>query len=101
MTSIPPDVRLTPEEVAIIRQTIRRFDPEAEIILFGSRTDPTARGGDIDLLVVSQRITPEIRRQIRVDLLLRLGDRKIDLIVTDDPERWVFTSLAYKYGVRL
>ncbi len=101
MTSIPQDIRLTPDEVTFIRRAIRRFDPEAEIILFGSRTDPTAKGGDIDLLVVFRRITPEIRRQIRVDLLLRRGGRKIDLIVTDDPERWVFTALAHKYGVRL
>ncbi len=46
-------VRLTEEEIKMIRKIIKKYDPDAKIILFGSRTDLTKKGGDIDLLVIS------------------------------------------------
>jgi len=80
---------------------VKKYDPDAEIIIFGSRTDLTKKGGDIDILVVSDKIDYRKRRKIRVDLLLKLGERKIDLIITDNPEKSEFTKMAYKYGVRI
>ncbi len=94
-------VRLKREEIEKIKSAILSFDPKAEIVLFGSRTDPTKRGGDIDLLVISSKIDYSDRRKIRVKLLKELGDRKIDLIVTENPNENAFTRIAYKYGVRL
>ena len=47
------------------------------------------KGGDIDLLVVSKKIGYRERRRIRVELLKRLGDRKIDLLVVKDFHRKV------------
>jgi len=49
-------MRLKSWEVEAIRDEIRSLDGAAEVYLFGSRVDDKARGGDIDLLVVSQRI---------------------------------------------
>ncbi|RUM41140.1 MAG: nucleotidyltransferase domain-containing protein [Desulfurobacterium sp.] len=94
-------VRLTKEEIEKIKIAILSVDPEAEIILFGSRTDLNKRGGDIDLLVVSSKINYRDRRKIRVKLLKELGDRKIDLIITPEPSANIFTKVAYKYGVKL
>ncbi|MEO2068332.1 MAG: nucleotidyltransferase domain-containing protein [Desulfurobacteriaceae bacterium] len=94
-------VRLTKEEIEKIKNAILPFDPEAKIVLFGSRTDLNKRGGDIDLLVVSSKINFEDRRKIRVKLFKELGDRKIDLIITPDPSVNIFTKVAYKYGVKL
>ena len=94
-------VRLTKEELETIRKVIRKYDPDAKIILFGSRTDLTKKGGDIDLMVISNKIDYKKRRKILVDLQLSLGDRKIDLIVTDNPEKTEFTKMAYKYGVKI
>ena len=94
-------VRLAEEELETIRKVIRKYDPNAKIILFGSRTDLSKKGGDIDLLVLSDKIDFRKRREILVDLQLSLGDRKIDLIVTDNPEKTEFTKMAYKYGVEI
>ena len=94
-------VRLKEGEIKTIKEVIAKFDPQAEIILFGSRADPTKRGGDIDLLVVSEKINYRQRRKIRVELLRRLGERKIDLLVVKSPKETVFSEMAYKYGVKL
>lgn len=94
-------VRLSKEEVETIKSIVKKYDPAAEILIFGSRTDLTKRGGDIDILIVSDKIDYRIRRKIRVDLQLALGDRKVDLIITDNPEKNEFTKIAYKYGVKI
>ena len=45
-------MRLTPWERSTIRDTVRAVvDEHARVRLFGSGTDDSARGGDIDLLV--------------------------------------------------
>ncbi len=49
-------MRLAYEEQLAISDAIRQADADAMIYLFGSRTDDTAKGGDIDLLVLSKVI---------------------------------------------
>ena len=94
-------LRLYQEEIEAIKSAIKKYDPQAKILIFGSRTDLNKKGGDIDILVISNRINYKLRRKIRVDLWLALGDRKIDLIVTDNPEKTEFTKVKYKYGVEI
>ncbi len=78
-------------------------DPKAEVWLHGSRVDDTARGGDIDLLIVS----PRLGFSDKVDLLARLhaalGEQKIDLTIARGAEgpTGAFTRLAMAHGERL
>ena len=78
------EVRLKKSEIKAIRDSVRKFDPQAEIYIFGSRAKPDRKGGDIDILVVSDVIGWKERRKIRVELIKRLGDRKIDLLVQEE-----------------
>jgi predicted nucleotidyltransferase len=94
-------IRLFKREIEIIKKTVREFDPEAEIYLFGSRASLAKRGGDIDLLVLSDRISWKERRAIRVELLLSLGDRKIDLIVEPKTSTEPLVRLAKEEGMRI
>ncbi|NOY68700.1 MAG: hypothetical protein GXP53_04315 [Deltaproteobacteria bacterium] len=50
-------MRLTEKEKTVILQALRRIDPGARVYLFGSRKDDNAKGGDIDLLISSSRMT--------------------------------------------
>ena len=80
-------MRLSNEARATIREEAQAlFGPDAVVSLFGSRTDDSARGGDIDLLVQADRVIPDLRRkslQLAARLQMRLGDRPIDVVVID------------------
>ena len=94
-------VRLKDWEIEAIKEAIKNVDKDAKIILFGSRVDLTKKGGDIDLLIFSKKIDLKGKLKILKNLKRKLGDRKIDLIITDDIHKSAFYELAYEEGVEL
>ena len=93
-------MRLSETERQAIRGAIGARDPDADVYLFGSRADDNARGGDIDLLVLSKTIDFKKKLDILVDLTEQLGEQRIDLVVAPDLSR-PFTRIALAEGVRL
>ena len=68
---------------------IRNLPVKAECFLFGSRTDDTRKGGDIDILILSDKmIERKTLRQIKVAFFKQFGWQKLDLInfTYDDPD---------------
>lgn len=93
-------MRLSEFEISSIRQTVAALDAEARVYLFGSRVDDAKRGGDIDLLIMSDRLTLDDRGRIRWRLWELLGEQKIDIVIardTSDP----FVRIALNEGVEL
>lgn len=74
-------MRLTDTERSAIIEVTKNKDPQAQIWLFGSRVDDNAKGGDIDLIVISNIISFSERIDVLVDLKARVGDQRIDLRV--------------------
>ncbi len=74
-------MRLTKIEKMAITSVIKTHDKDAEIYLFGSRTDDTKRGGDIDLLVLSESLSLSTKLDILVEIKKLIGEQKIDLII--------------------
>jgi len=93
-------MRLAYEEQLAISDTIRQADADAMIYLFGSRADDTAKGGDIDLLVLSKRINLMTKLEILAQLHQRLGARKIDIAIYPDTVR-PFPRMIMRAGVPL
>lgn len=93
-------MRLTEFEVDAIKECIYQFDPDAKIILFGSRVDDTKKGGDIDLLVLSEKITKSERRRIKINLYDKIGEQKIDMIITPEITS-AFHRIAISEGLQL
>ncbi|GAB6057129.1 nucleotidyltransferase domain-containing protein [Desulfonatronum parangueonense] len=93
-------MRLHQDQIENIREVVLTRDPAARIFLFGSRVDDQQRGGDIDLLVLSQKLDATDRRKMKVDLYRRIGHRKIDLLLAPDDRR-AFVRLAMEEGVAL
>ncbi len=93
-------MRLANEEQSVISDTIRQADEDAAIYLFGSRTDDAAKGGDIDLLVLSTKINLMTKLDILAKLHQQLGERKIDIAIYSDATR-PFPRIIMQEGVRL
>ena len=79
-------MRLTNHEITSIKQTIHELDSKAQIYLFGSRADDTKKGGDIDLLILSDKIENTLKTRIDIEIKIcdLIGDQKIDIIVAKD-----------------
>lgn len=93
-------MRLTPLEQQTIRQAILDKDPEAEVYLFGSRVDDQARGGDIDLFILSAKIDLMAKLDLLARLHLALGEQKIDLMIEPDATH-PLARIAMDTGIRL
>ncbi len=93
-------MRLKEYEQFAITSTVKSFDPDARVYLFGSRVDDAKKGGDIDLLVISGKITCDEKRTIKSKLYDVIGEQKIDIVLAvDDSEP--FVKLALDSGVKL
>jgi predicted nucleotidyltransferase len=95
-------MRLDGSAIEVIREETRRLDPLAAVYLFGSRANDTARGGDIDLLVVSDRLAFRDELRLRARLLERIGWQQLDVVVRrsdqlDEP----LAAAALATGVKL
>ena len=93
-------MRLESEEQSVISDTIYQADADAMIYLFGSRVDDAAKGGDIDLLVLSKKINLMKKLDILAQLHQNLGERKIDIAIYPDTTR-PFPRMVMQEGIRL
>jgi len=73
-------IRLDTEEAAALTEALR--DILGEVWLFGSRTKPSLRGGDIDILVLTDQPAFEVSRAISTRFFSRC-EEKIDVVVFD------------------
>jgi len=95
-------MRLTANQITAIGEEVRRLDAKAEVYLFGSRVDDAARGGDIDLLVISETLGFRDVLRLRARILDRIGWQQLDLVVKgrdqmDEP----LAAIALETGVKL
>ncbi len=93
-------MRLTNSEISEIKNVITTFDPNASVVLFGSRADDTKKGGDIDLLILSEILNPQDKRNIKIALKDKLGDQKIDVVLSIKGEEPI-AKIALQEGVFL
>lgn len=95
-------MRLSDREIESIRQQVHQADADAEVYLFGSRADPARRGGDIDLLVISDRLGFAELLRLRREILDRLGWQQLDLVIRRrDQLNEPFAAMARAQGVKL
>lgn len=80
-------MRLTEAQRQSIKSAVAAvIGEESRVWLFGSRVDDARRGGDIDLLIETDRVVASrisVLCRIEGALAVRLGNRKIDLLLKD------------------
>jgi predicted nucleotidyltransferase len=78
-------MRLTTEQQETIRNGVSTlFSSPVEVFLFGSRVDDSAKGGDIDLLIVLPEPVENhalTLGRVSARLSMLLGGRKVDVLL--------------------
>ncbi len=87
-------MRLTAAETAALREALRG-EAVARVFLFGSRTDDSRRGGDVDLLLFSTDAPLALAHRVS-SRYARLMDGRLDVLVIDPtrqtPEQQAFLA---------
>ena len=68
-------MRLSQNEVTLLKEKLAVLSKEAKLYLFGSRVDDSKKGGDIDLLVVSTKLTKKIYADYALPFLMFLESK--------------------------
>lgn len=88
-------MRLKPEIKSFIKEKSTQFFPGAEIYLFGSRINNNEKGGDIDILILSDKLLEKQRiRSFRVEFFKKFGWQKIDLVNITKKEKSTFKKIV-------
>ena len=95
-------MRITEREKTVIINAVKNADPDAKVWLFGSRTDDSKKGGDIDIAIFSEKINKDVMQEIQVRRFIcdRIGEQKIDIVTTKDGKEAIF-KLAMAEGIKL
>ena len=91
-------MRLQTEEKQAITRAINKFDNKAATYLFGSRTDDEKKGGDIDILVVSDKIDRHTLFLIEEEIFKEIEEQKIDFVLTNTGLNNRFARMILKKG---
>lgn len=93
-------MRLSQQEIKAIKNSVHAFDENAKVYLYGSRTKDYLRGGDIDLLILSDKIHLMEKIRLKLKLYDALGEQKIDILVPN-ADNQAFVEAAISEGILL
>jgi predicted nucleotidyltransferase len=95
-------MRLNPEIANYLKQLILDKIPGSTIYLFGSRVDDMARGGDIDVMILTAEPTEKsVLRKVRIALIKKFGWQKIDLVNFTYSDESIFKQVIQKNCIQL
>ncbi len=92
------------EKEIIVREANKWFGANSRVILFGSRTNDVAKGGDIDLFIIPSSSSDLYMKKIHflVSLKSEIGEQKIDVVLKADKEDdRLIIDTAQKEGILL
>ena len=94
-------MRLDAEQTSALEYALNLVTDE--VYLFGSRLDPSKKGGDIDLLVFSKQDSFQLSQQITLRFFEKC-EEKIDVVVMDPSrlteEQQAFLNLIEKQRLK-
>lgn len=87
------------QAVSIIRDAL---GADAAVWLFGSRTDDTKRGGDVDLYAETSLSGVLLDETVRAKIALNdLFGRSVDLVINNNRKSLPIYQIAREQGIRL
>ncbi len=95
-------MRLSNYEREAIREAVAKFLPDARVMLYGSRTDDTKRGGDIDILILTDQEL-ELRTQLKIEAEIwkKIGEQKMDVLIEKPNALSLFGKIVIQQALPL
>ena len=95
-------MRISKSDIFFIQDVFQKVFKKGEVYLFGSRVDDTQKGGDIDLFIITENMYNTLEKKLDFLILLKqkIGDQKIDLIISRDKTRLIEHEALTK-GIKL
>lgn len=95
-------MRIPKEQLEFLKKEIKATIPDAVIYLFGSRVDDTKKGGDIDIMILTnKKVTWREKSKIKWNFYKKFGEQKIDIVVFSPNQLDPFKELIMKEGIKL
>jgi uncharacterized protein len=95
-------MRLSEEKARFLVSKIKAIAPDAQIFLFGSRVDDDAKGGDIDLCILTDEKIPEkLIWESRIDFFKTFGFQKLDIINYTINNNCIFKQIILSEAIKL
>lgn len=94
-------MRLCDYQIIVLKNKLQLISSTAQLYLFGSRVDDTKKGGDIDLLIVSDIVTKKDLRTLIVEFFKHFGEQKIDIVLDNGEFKNPFTKHIIKKAILL
>lgn len=95
-------MRISEEKINFIKKEIRKLSPLSKIYLFGSRVDDNKKGGDLDILVLSdKKITLKEKIKIKTAFWKKYGIQKIDIVSFVFNENNTFKNIALNSSIEV
>lgn len=100
------NIRLSEKEISTICELFKdSFKEDDHLWLFGSRTDPNKKGGDIDLYIETSitdaSLILEAKIKFSANIKLAIGDQKIDIVIKYNDTEMPIYKIARKEGILL
>lgn len=95
-------MRVPKEQLDFLKRQILSRAKSAKVYLFGSRTDDGQKGGDVDILILSNRkLSLTDKTRIKYAFFEKYGEQKLDLVNFKFDENSNFKELALLDAVEL
>ncbi len=94
-------MRIEQKQIEVLKNKLKTFSLDAKLYLFGSRVDDNARGGDIDLLIVSDELTKKDLRVLRVEFFKHFGEQKLDILLDNGELKNPFIKHIFQKAILL
>jgi len=87
-------MRISQEKLDFIAKEIKLYVPNSTLYLFGSRVDNNKKGGDIDILVLSDtKLVLADKLKIKRKFYNKFGEQRIDILTFTFSEKNPFKDL--------
>lgn len=95
-------MRVSRKQLDFLKHQVLSKAKNAKIYLFGSRADDAQKGGDIDILILSnKKLSFNEKVQIKYAFYEKFGEQKLDLVNFRFDENSNFKELALMEAIEL